>query len=218
MSHHAIQLDSTLYEYLLSVSPPLHPALLALGVRTALLPGKNLTILPEQIGFLSFLVRWGKIEHILELGTFTGYSALCFALAMPETGEIITCDINEEMIEIGRPFWNEAGVSDKIKIRIGPALETIADLEVEGLYFDLIFIDADKANYPLYYEVCLSRLKPGGMILIDNVLWQGKVSDSSNNRRATVAIRQLNEIIARDSRIYFSVIPLGDGMTLVYKR
>ena len=158
-------------------------------------------------------------RRAIEVGVFTGYSALCVALALPEDGELIACDVSEEWTAIARRYWGEAGVAGKIRLEIAPAGETLEALIAGGRAgdFDIAFIDADKTNYDLYYERCLELLRPGGLVLIDNVLWGGAVADDNDTSEDTVALRALNEKLKDDSRIELCMLPVGDGLTLARK-
>ena len=164
------------------------------------------------------LVRLMSAEKTLEIGTFTGYSALVVALALPEDGKIVACDISEEWTAIGKKKWEQAGVAEKIELRIGAALGTLEELIQEGQEgsFDFAFIDADKANYLDYYKMCLKLVRKGGVVAIDNVLWNGSVINSEINDVDTVAIRDLNDFLAKDERVSLSMVPVGDGLTLAY--
>ena len=164
------------------------------------------------------LVRLMSAKKTLEIGTFTGYSALAVALALPEDGKIVACDISEEWTAIGKKKWEQAGVAEKIELRIGAALGTLEELIQEGQEgsFDFAFIDADKANYLDYYKMCLKLVRKGGVVAIDNVLWSGSVINSEINDVDTVAIRELNEFLAKDERVSLSMVPVGDGLTLAY--
>lgn len=165
---------------------------------------------------MALLVKLMGARQILEIGTFTGYSALSMAQALPADGKITCCDISQEWTDIGKPYWREAGVEDKIELKIAPALDTLAALQADGNAgcFDLAFIDADKGNYQAYYEHCLTLVRPGGLILFDNTLWSGAVADTSNNDPDTLALRALNQALHLDDRIDLSLLPLGDGLTL----
>ena len=167
-----------------------------------------MTLITELIG----------AERAIEIGTFTGYSALCVASALPEHRVLIACDISKEWTDIGRRYWEEAGVAHKIDLRLGPATETLDSLIAQKAVFDLAFIDADKLNYGTYYEQVLTVLRPGGVILIDNVLWGGSVVDSSVQDPDTQAIRKLNERVLADERVSMAMLPIGDGLTIVRKR
>jgi caffeoyl-CoA O-methyltransferase len=175
---------------------------------------------PEQGQLLAFLVELIQATTVLEVGTFTGYSALCVALSLPEDGRLVACDVSEEWTSVGRRFWKEAGVSDKIELHLGPAAQTLGTLLEEGMAesFDFAFIDADKEGYDAYFEYGLQLLRPGGLMAIDNVLWEGKVSDPSVSDPDTTAIRALNAKLRNDPRISLSLLPIGDGLTLALKR
>ena len=162
------------------------------------------------------LIRLMSAKKTIEIGTFTGYSTLAVALALPEEGEIIACDISEEWTALGKKKWEQAGVAHKINRRLAPAVDTLDALLADGQEssFDFAFIDADKGNYPAYYEKCLKLVRKGGVIAIDNVLWGGSVIDSERNDEDTKAIRKLNEFIANDKRVSLSMVPIGDGLTL----
>ena len=168
---------------------------------------------------MGLLVKLMNAKKIIEVGTFTGYSSLVMALALHQNGQIISCDISEKYTEVARKFWQEAGVSNKITLLMGLAKDSLADLIQNGDAgkFDMAFIDADKANYKIYYENCLDLLRPGGLILIDNVLWSGKTANSEEMDADTIAIRELNFALQKDKRIDLSLIPIGDGLTLARK-
>ncbi|ODN41919.1 O-methyltransferase [Piscirickettsia litoralis] len=184
---------------------------------------KNLQISPEQGQFLAVIAMLIGAQRIIEIGTFTGYSSLCLAETLPENGQLISCDVSEEWTEIAKTYWEKAGVSDKIDLRLAPATETLQQLisESETINeseaFDLVFIDADKINSQVYYELALQLVRQGGVIIIDNVLWGGKVMDESITDERTIAIREFNDSIIHDQRVKVTMLPLGDGMTLVYK-
>ena len=174
-------------------------------------------VAPEQAQFMQFLLRLIRAKNVLELGTFTGYSALAMSLVLPEDGQLITCDISEEWTKRAHPFWHEAKQENKIKLRLGPALETLYALLNEGWEqkFDFIFIDADKTNYLNYYELALKLIKPQGLIAIDNVFWDGKVIDPNETGGQTREIKKLNELIKQDQRVFVSLLPIADGLFLV---
>lgn len=207
-----------LYDYMLDISVHEHPALCALREETNKLPLAIMQISPEQGKFMQLLLHMLRAKNVLELGTFTGYSALAMALALPEDGRVITCDINEEWTKKGIPFWQEAQQEKKIQLRLGPALDTLQQLLDEGLQqsFDFIFIDADKTNYVNYYEFALKLIKPRGLIAIDNVFWDGKVVDPNEKGGQTREIRKLNEIIKKDKRVFSSLLPVADGLFLIH--
>ncbi len=214
-----IALDKHLRAYLLANEPPEHEELRRLRERTAKLALARMQIAPEQGHFLGFLARLIGARRTLELGTFTGYSALAMALALPEKGRVVTCDINVAWIDIGRPYWEKAGVADKIDVIIGQAADTLEGIEREGTEpFDLAFVDADKARYGSYYESALRLIRRGGLIVLDNTLQRGRVADPNERHADAVAVRQLNAKIAGDERVDRVILPLGDGMTLARRR
>lgn len=219
MSNRTIGLDDKLYDYLLSVSLR-EPALLArLRAETAEEPKAAMQVSPEQGQFMALLVELIGARTTLEIGVFTGYSALRVALALPEDGSIVACDIDEHWTSIGRRYWKEAGVEHKIDLRIAPAVETLDQLVDDGraASFDFAFIDADKGNYAEYYERCVTLVRPRGLIAIDNTLWSGAVADVTDDRQDTIAIRALNEHIYSDDRVTMSLLPIGDGLTVAVK-
>ena len=220
MSNKTISVDAALYDYLLAVSLREAPVLRRLRDRTLPLPQAHMQISPEQGQFLALLVRLTGARRILEIGTFTGYSALAMALALPEEGGIVACDISEDWTRIAREAWAEAGVGERIDLRLAPALETLDALLVTGEAgrFDLAFIDADKENYKMYYERALALVRGGGLIAVDNVLWNGSVIDPAKTDPDTEAIRAFNAALAADARIDLSLVPIGDGLTLARKR
>jgi len=220
MSARSVQLTDTLYRYLLDHSLREPPVLARLREETARMPLSNMQIAPEQGQFMGLLCELMGARKTLEVGTFTGYSALSVALALPEGGRVVACDISEAFTSIGRRYWAEAGVSQKIELRLGPALETLDGLLAEGTAetFDFMFIDADKENYDGYYERGLVLLRAGGLMAIDNVLWHGAVADGARTDPETEAIRALNEKVHGDERVAISLVPIGDGLTLARKR
>ena len=220
MTNRSLNLDDALYQYLLDVSLRESPLLKRLREETAQLPTARWQIAPEQGQFMALLVQISGARKILEIGTFTGYSALCMAQAMPADGRLICCDLPGEYNAIAERYWHEAGVAERIDLRLAPALETLSALERGGQSesFDLIFIDADKANYRVYLEHALVLVRQGGLILFDNVLWSGRVLEQSPESADARAIQALNRGLLRDSRIDLSLLPLGDGLTLCRKR
>ena len=219
MSSKTRSLDESVYHYLLNHSLRESDASIGLRKATHDLAEANMQVSPEQGQFMSMLIRILGAEKAIEVGTFTGYSALQVARALPETGRLIACDISEEWTSIGKPFWKQEKVDHKIDLRIGPATETLAKLIDDGETgtFDFAFIDADKVNYLKYYELCLTLMRPGGLIAIDNVIWGGAVADSTITDPSTEAIRTLNAFVHQDKRVSVSMLPIGDGLTLARK-
>ena len=220
MSSRSPALTENLYRYLLEVSLR-EPQLLAeLRAETAQRADSGMQIAPEQGQFMAFMVELIGAKQILEIGTFTGYSALAMALALPPEGRIVACDINPKTTAVGRRYWARAGVADQIDLRLAPALETLRDLQAkEGARrFDLAFIDADKDSYEAYFEAVLPLLRTGGLMMIDNVLWGGQAADPTARDSDTLAIRALNARLKEDARISLSLLPIGDGLTLARKR
>jgi predicted O-methyltransferase YrrM len=195
-----------------SVREPL--VLRELREATKAVPMSGMQIGADQGQFLQLLVQAIGARRCLEIGTYTGYSALAVALALPKDGRIICCDISEEWTAVGKPFWKRAGVEKKIDLRIGPALDTLKRLKGP---FDFVFIDADKPNYANYYEACLPLVRRGGIIAIDNTLWSGWVAEKDRSDADTVALRAFNDMLHRDDRVALSMLPLGDGVTLALK-
>ena len=220
MTRHRIEIDDRLQDYILANSLREPEVLRRLRQETAGLPGAGMQIGPEQGQFMALLVELIGARRTLEIGTFTGYSALVVALALPPGGRVVACDVSEEYTAVARRYWAEAGVADKIELRLAPALETLDRLLAENRSgsFDFAFIDADKANYNAYYEGALALLRPGGLIAIDNVLWSGKVLEEAPGDPDTQAIQALNATIKDDPRVTISLLPLGDGLTLARKR
>ena len=186
-----------------------------LRAATASVPQSGMQIGADQGQFMALLVQAIDARNCLEIGTYTGYSALAVALALPKDGRIVCCDISEEWTAVGKPFWKKAGVEKKIDLRIGPALETLKKLKGP---FDFVFIDADKGNYDNYYEACLPMVRRGGIIAVDNTLWSGWVADSARQDDDTLALRAFNDKLHRDERVALSLLSLGDGVTLALKR
>ena len=220
MSSRTITMTDALYNYLIGVSLREPPVLKSLRLHTQKIPRANLQISPEQGQFMSLLVRLTGAKRAIEIGTFTGYSALCVALAMPDKGRMICCDVNESTGAVARKFWKKAGVEHKIDLRIAPALETVNALLAKGQAgkFDFAFIDADKPNYGAYYERVLKLMRPGGLIAIDNVLWGGDVLDAADQSVSTQAVRAINKKLKGDKRVDISMLPIGDGLTLARKK
>jgi predicted O-methyltransferase YrrM len=218
MTRASIGLDERLNEYLVLSGSREDPVATRLRTDTAAMPNASMQIAAEQGQLLAMLVKLVGARRALEVGTFCGYSALWVALALPADGKLVACDINAEWTAIGKRYWNEAGVANKIDLRLGPASDTLATLEAtEAGTFDFAFIDADKGGYDDYYERALRLLRSGGVIVFDNVLWSGRVVDPSNRDADTRAIRALNAKIAGDARVDKVMLPVGDGMTVVRK-
>ena len=211
-----LNLTPELYQYMLDVSLNEHPVLCALREMTKKMPLGLMQVAPEQAQFMQFLIRLLRAKNVLEIGTFTGYSALAMALALPEDGRLITCDISKEWTDIAHPFWLQANQDKKIELRLGSALSTLDSLLDKCSHtFDFIFIDADKTNYLNYYERALQLLTPNGIIAIDNVFWEGQVIDPSVTNAQTREIRKLNEVLKHDQRVYTSLLAIADGLFLV---
>ncbi len=215
MTH--LHVSEPLYAYMQQISLREHPVLRSLRDATAQHPLYMMQSAPEQAQFLQMLLRLIRAKRVLELGTFTGYSTLAMALALPDDARIITCDRNKEWTDTGLPYWKKAQQDHKIDLRIGPALTTIASLLDQGQAqsFDFIFIDADKTNYVAYYEYALQLIQPNGLIAIDNVFWGGDVIDATINNAQTREIRRLNTIIAQDDRVEISLLAIRDGLFLI---
>lgn len=190
-----------------------------LRAETAKLPQSGMQIGADQAAFMALLVHAIGAKRCIEIGTFTGYSALAVACALPDDGRLICCDISTEWTAIARRYWNEAGIADRIDLRLAPALDTLRELAHDGRgQYDFAFIDADKSNYGAYYEACLQLLRPGGLIVLDNMLWSGRVADPNHHDADTDAIRALNAKIDIDGRVDSSLLTVGDGVMLVRKR
>ena len=220
MTAKTIAMDAALQAYLQSVSLREPPLFTRLREETAELPNARMQIAPEQGQFMALLVELTGARRCLEIGVFTGYSALWVASALPPDGQLVACDVSAEWTAVGQRYWKEAGVRDRIDLQLAPALETLEELLAGGAEgsFDLAFIDADKANYDAYYERCLTLLRAGGLLLVDNVLWSGRVVDASAMDDDTAAIRALNAKIHADARVSISMLPVADGLTLALKR
>ena len=220
MSSRNNNIPDELYDYILANSLRDRPELKALRDETALMPMAGMQISPDQGQFMALLVKAMGARKVIEVGTFTGYSALVVAGALPADGKLVACDVSEEYTSVGRPHWNKAGLALKIDLRLGPAVETLDAMIAAGEsgQYDMAFIDADKENYGLYYESCLALLRPGGLILVDNVLWGGRVADPAEQDESTQAIRALTKKMHADERIDFSMLPVGDGLSLAVKR
>ena len=219
MSTATIILDEKLREYLLNVSVKESEILRELREETAQMEYSAMQISPEQGAFMSFLVELIQAKRTLEIGVFTGYSALVVAMALPEDGIVTACDVSKEWANVGMKYWKKAQVENKINLRIAPALKTLDQLLSEGKQgtYDFAFIDADKIEYQGYFDKSLELLRIGGLIAIDNVLWGGSVIDDSIQDSSTKAIREFNENLSSDPRVSISMVPIGDGLTLACK-
>ncbi len=220
MSNRTLSIDDRTYAYLLSISVRESPLLERLREETARDPLANMQIAPEQGQFIALLVELLGARNALEIGTFTGYSALCIAMAMPNDGRLICCDTSREWTAVAQRYFLHAGLSHRITLKLAPALSTLEDLLARGQAdaFDFAFIDADKENYENYYERCLALVRSGGLIALDNTLWGGSVADPDNREADTVAVRRFNERLYGDERVSLSLVPIGDGLTLARKR
>ena len=220
MSSTTLGLEDTLLAYLRNHSLREPEVLKKLREETLKLPLGVMQVSPEQGQFMALLVRITGATRIVEIGTFTGYSSLVMALALPDSGKLITCDISEDYTNTARQYWQKAGVADRIELKLAPALETLDALLTSGQTgtFDMAFIDADKTEYIGYYERCLQLLKSGGLILVDNVLWGGRVARSEFEDSDTNTLRQFNDLLHQDERIGLSMLPVGDGLTIARKR
>jgi predicted O-methyltransferase YrrM len=220
MSTRSKGLDDRLYAYLQRYSLQEHPVLTELRERTAEMEQRNMQIAPEQGQFMGLLAELIGARRCIELGTFTGYSALAVALRLPEDGSIIACDVSREWTAVAEEHWERAGVRGLIDLRIAPATETLDGLleAGEGGTFDLAFMDADKENYPVYYEQCLALLRTGGLLIVDNVFWDGAVADPATDDASTVAIRDMTRRAHGDQRVTSCIIPVADGLLLARKR
>ena len=220
MSNRTLSLNDRLYDYLLGHSLREPETLARLRAETASHPQVNMQIAPEQGQFMQMLVRLLDARRAIEIGVFTGYSSLAVVLAMPADGRLLACDISEEYTDIARRHWQAAGVAERIELVIAPAKETLdARLAVgEAGQYDFAFIDADKTGYLSYYERLIELMRPGGLIVVDNTLWSGKVANPSYRDADTVALREFNDVLHADPRIDLSLLPLGDGLTLARRR
>jgi caffeoyl-CoA O-methyltransferase len=214
----SFHLSPEIHDYLVRHGTPPDEIQRALIEETKRLGGiAIMQIAPEQGAFMTLLAKLIGARRAVEVGTFTGYSALCLARGLADGGHLLCCDISEEWTRIGLPYWEKAGVAHKIELRLGPAAETLRALPADPVV-DLAFIDADKGGYPVYYEEILARLRPGGLILVDNVLFVGTVVDPSVTNESVVAIRAFNDQVAQDERVDCVMIAVGDGLTLLRKR
>jgi predicted O-methyltransferase YrrM len=220
MANRPTNWNKAVQDYVVAVGTHETAPMRRLREETAALPEAQMQISPDQGQLLGFLIKLTGARRALEIGTFTGYSALAVAGALPADGSLLCCDVSERWTAIGRRYWREAGLDGKIELRIAPATETLAALIADGRAgdFDFAFIDADKPNYDAYYEACLRLVRPGGLIAIDNVLWSGAVADPDDLGESTVALKALNAKIREDSRVDMSLVPVSDGLTLIRPR
>jgi len=219
MTDRNVKLDARLYAYLQEHSLRELPVQKELREATTGMKHAGMQISPEQGQFMQLLARTVNARKAIEVGVFTGYSSLAVALALPEDGKLVACDVSEEWTAMARKFWEKAGVAQRIELRLQPALGTL-DLLIsagESGTFDFAFIDADKSRYMAYYERCLTLLRKGGLIVVDNTLWSGAVADASKDDEDTRAIRAFNDAVHRDTRVAVSMLPIGDGVTLALK-
>ncbi len=220
MSDHtkSLGVSPEVHRYLVAHGTPPDPVQRELIEETRRLGGISIMqVAPEQGTFLTWLARAIGARRAIEVGTFTGYSSLCIARGLAAGGRLLTCDTSDEWTSVARRYWEKAGVADRIELRLGPGAETLRAFPADPV-IDLGFIDADKGGYPVYYEEILKRLRPGGVILVDNVLWMGRVADPSAQDEMTVAIRAFNDLVAKDERVDCVMLPISDGLTLLRKR
>ena len=220
MAVKTLGMTDAVHEYIVRETVDEPEVLRRLREETAMLPRAGMQLSPEQGRLMRWLVELVDARNALEVGTFTGYSAACTALAMSAAGKVLTCDINEEWTDLARRYWRDAGVAEKIELRLGPAAETLESLIAEGRSgsFDLAFIDAGKESYSRYYELCWSLVRVGGVIGIDNALWRGRVAEPSECDAETEAVRAVTRRVFSDSRVSASLVPIGDGLILARKR
>ncbi|MBD2083196.1 class I SAM-dependent methyltransferase [Leptolyngbya sp. FACHB-17] len=219
MFKQAFGVDESLYRYILSNSLQESDILAQLREETAQLPQARMQISPDQGQLMALLVRSIQAKKALEVGVFTGYSSLCVAMALPPNGKLIACDVSEQYTTIARRYWAMANVSDKIELHLAPAIDTLDRLlQDQTETFDFAFIDADKGNYANYYDRAIQLVRPGGLIAIDNVLWSGRVADETDHDKITNTIRAFNAKVAQDDRVWVSLLPIADGLTLALKK
>ena len=220
MSTQTLNMTDSLHDYLVRNLVRETPLLARLRKETARMPDAQMQISPEQGALLNLLVKLVRARRIIEVGTFTGYSSLCMAAALPEDGHLLACDVNAETTAVARRYWKEAGVEARIELKLQPGLRTLDELIAEGeaTLFDFAFVDADKPNYSGYYDRLMRLLHPGGLIAVDNTLWSGRVADPDDTSESTRAIREFNARVMADERVDVSLVPIGDGLTLIRKR
>lgn len=212
-----VAMTPELHDYMMRHQPQLHPLLPELVAETKRRSDAGMQISPNQGVFMHQLVKLIGAKRVLEIGSFTGYSAFCMALALPDDGRLVSCDIDPETAAVAKRYYERGGVLSKIDQRIAPALQTLDALQAEKQVFDLIFIDADKPNYLGYYEKSLPLLRSNGLMLVDNVLWGGSIVDSSDSSPSTRALREFNEVIRADKRVMANILPIADGIYSIRK-
>ena len=210
-------LSDALDAYVRAHTEPPGPIARDLIAETAALPMAGMQIGPDEAGLLALLVRISGARDLIEVGTFTGYSSLAMASALPEGGRLLCCDVSEEWTAIARRYWRRAGVADRIELRLAPAVETLRALPA-GPQFDLAFLDADKERYPHYFAELVPRLRPGGLLLADNVLWSGAVADDADGRESTAGLRRFNQLAVDDDRLETVLLPAFDGLSISRRR
>lgn len=220
MATSTIKLTDSIYRYMQEAAFREPEILVKLRIETEDIEEAGMQIAPEQGQFMSLIVSMIGARRAIEIGTFTGYSSLCVALALPPDGKLIACDTNQDWTDVARRYWREAGVAERIELHLAPASETLDALLSDGAAgtLDFAFIDADKQSYDLYYERCLELLRPGGLVALDNMLWSGAVADPARDDADTVAIRAITKKIQGDTRVDISLVPIGDGLMLARKR
>lgn len=208
-----------LADYVMRLNSRETPAQIRCREETARMPMGMMQIGADQGAFMALIAKMIDATRYLEIGTFTGYSALSVAQALPANGKVVCCDVSKEFTDLARAYWKQAGIDGKIDLRLGPAVETLdAMIAAKDAPFDFAFIDADKPNYDAYYERCLKLVRPGGLIALDNMLWSGAVADPANTDESTIAIRALNEKIHADARVDMTLATIGDGVMMAMKR
>jgi caffeoyl-CoA O-methyltransferase len=219
LSNRTLSIDDSIYNYLCDVSLDEPELLRQLREETAQIEYSVMQISPEQGQFMSLLIKLMGAKRAIEIGTYTGYSSICVASAMPEDGKLICCDISPQWTSIAEKYWARAELENKIDLYSQPAAQTLQKLLDDGAEksFDFMFIDADKQNYIMYYELALRLLRKGGLIAVDNTLWSGAVADPENTEPGTRAIRRFNEMLKQDDRVSQSLLTIGDGLTLILK-
>jgi predicted O-methyltransferase YrrM len=218
VSRRTLPLDDRLQAFVLEHGVREHPAQVGLREATARLPEADMQSSPEQMQLLGLLLRLIGARRVLEIGCFTGYGALSMALHLPEDGRVVTLDAERDWPEIGRPFWRDAGVAERIELRLGPAKDSLRALQEQGEVFDLAYIDADKRGYDHYYEASLALVRPGGLVALDNMLWGGRIADPAETAPQVRVLRALAAKIRDDERVDMALLPVGDGVALVRRR